>query len=205
MTLSTQIDVLIEELNTFNIIPERLKKLEELSKIILSQKDKSEQVNLNFICIHNSRRSHIAEFTMRLACDYYGIDFIKTFSGGTEATALNHRVAISLEGLGFEVNIKEEGDNPVYNISYNEDSREETPMFSKVFDDDFNPKQDMIAVMVCSEAEENCPYVPNAEYRYVLSYEDPKFSDDTPQEVQVYQDKVKEVGTEMFYLAKLLA
>ena len=49
------------------------------------------------------------------------------------------------------------------------------------------------------QADQDCPFIPGAAFRLSLSYEDPKLSDGTPQEAQVYDAKVVEIGTELLY------
>jgi len=54
--------------------------------------------------------------------------------------------------------------------------------------------------MTCSDAETNCPFNPDAEVRFPLKYEDPKKSDGTEQQEQVYSERNKQIATEMVYL-----
>ncbi|MDZ7659387.1 hypothetical protein [Fodinibius sp.] len=71
-----------------NEIPdERKRKLEEIANYIRSK----DQPKLTFICTHNSRRSHLCQIWAAAIADYFGIDNVETYSGGTEATAFNPR------------------------------------------------------------------------------------------------------------------
>jgi len=191
----------LKSIATQNIPENRKKTLQQLAALINEVKEANGHVNLNFICTHNSRRSQMAELTMRLFAFKHDLDFISTYSGGTEATALNHRVVNALESHGFQVTVAEEGENPIYAINFSEERDEEPAMFSKTFDDESSPEK-MIAVMVCGDAEENCPFIPAAEHRFALTYEDPKFSDDTAEEELVYQNKVLEISSEMNFLCE---
>jgi arsenate reductase len=76
--------------------------------------------------------------------------------------------------------------------------------FSKKFDDDFNPKTNFAAIMTCSEADENCPFVPGAEFRKSITYTDPKEADGTNREVEVYDERCRQIATEMFYMMNLV-
>tara|TARA_Y100000815_G_scaffold75705_1_gene64528 strand:- start:125 stop:472 length:348 start_codon:yes stop_codon:yes gene_type:complete len=108
-------------------------------------------------------------------------------------------VASTLANTGFEVRMLSEGKNPVYGIKFSEN---EHPVicFSKRMDDDFNPKSDFAAIMTCSQADEGCPFVPGAEKRIPITYEDPKAFDDTPQQAEKYSERSKQIATEMLYV-----
>ena len=66
---------------------------------------------LNFICTHNSRRSHFSQIWCQVLADYYGIP-LRTFSAGTEATAVNPQVIETMRRVGFQVKAGT-GANPV--------------------------------------------------------------------------------------------
>lgn len=183
----------------FDSIPsERKGRLREVADYIRSKKESGEIARLNFICTHNSRRSHLAQIWTAAAADYYGIQNIETYSGGTEATAFNPRAVAAIDRAGFKVN-DPGGENPKYEISFSDDAK---PMicFSKKFDDDFNPKTNFAAIMTCSDADENCPFVPGAEFRKAITYIDPKEADGTDREAGVYDERCRQIATEMFYM-----
>ena len=54
--------------------------------------------------------------------------------------------------------------------------------------------------MTCSEADENCPFVPGASKRISLYYEDPKISDGSGEESKVYGERSFQIAQEMFYI-----
>lgn len=58
-------------------------------------------IAVNFICTHNSRRSHLCEIMFRSACNFYRLENVATYSGGTEGTALYPVVAESCARHGF--------------------------------------------------------------------------------------------------------
>lgn len=197
--LNPKIATLIESLDLESdlIADNRKAMLKELADLIFKIREEGE-VNLNFICTHNSRRSQLAEIWVKALTAYYQIK-INSFSGGTEGTAFNVRMVNALKSMGFELVEIESGRNPVYKFAASEDR-----MFSKVFDDAMNPTERAIAVMVCSDADENCPFVPGA-IRFSLAYEDPKAFDNTDLEETAYTNKVREIGREMIYLFTLIA
>lgn len=183
----------------FDSIPsERKEKLQEVTDYIRSKKESGETARLNFICTHNSRRSHLAQIWTATASHHYGIQNIETYSGGTEATAFNPRAVAAIKRAGFEVK-DPGGENPRYEISFSDDAK---PIicFSKKFDDDFNPDKNFAAIMTCSNADENCPFVPGAEFRKSITYVDPKEADGTDQEAEVYDERCRQIATEMFYM-----
>lgn len=178
--------------------------LTRLANLLSKENVNDGLVNVNFVCTHNSRRSQIAELTLRLFADKFGLNFISTFSSGTEATALNHRVIKALQNHGFHVNTQKNGKNPHYAINYSKESEKEPHMFSKTIEHESHPVK-MVAVMVCDDAEKNCPFISNAKHRFPLAYEDPKFSDDSLEEASVYGKKIIEIGSEMNFLCQLLS
>jgi arsenate reductase len=54
--------------------------------------------------------------------------------------------------------------------------------------------------MVCGHADENCPFIPNAERRFAVTFDDPKVSDDSPQEAATYDERLLEIGSQFYYL-----
>ncbi|MBC6996806.1 protein-tyrosine-phosphatase [Neolewinella lacunae] len=157
-------------------------------------------VQLNFICTHNSRRSHLGQVWTAVAAAHYGLENIRCYSGGTEATAFNPRAVAALERAGFVID-NPGGENPRYAVHFSEDA---APVisWSKTFDDPANPTEDFAAIMTCSDADENCPYIPGAAFRLPLTYDDPKEADDTPEEAARYDERVQQIGREIFFAVK---
>src|SRR5690625_48007 len=93
------------------------------------------------------------------------------------------------------------GENPRYLVRYS-DNNEREPLicFSKKFDDPWNPLNDIIAVMTCSDADRHCPSVPGADYRISIPFDDPKQADNSPLESQVYDERCRQIATEMLYM-----
>ena len=183
----------------FDSIPnERKETLIEVAQYISDELTEKGEVKLNFICTHNSRRSHLAQIWTQTAANYYEIEGVETYSGGTEATAFNPRAVAAIERAGFHVK-NPVGENPRYEVKFSEDAK---PMicFSKKFDDPENPEKNFAAIMTCSEADENCPFVPGTSFRKAVTYRDPKESDGTDHEKETYDERCRQIGTEMFYM-----
>jgi arsenate reductase (thioredoxin) len=182
----------------FDSIPEeRIAILDSFAEVIKKYLKRNSRADLIFICTHNSRRSHLAQIWAELAADYYGIVGIRTYSGGTEATAFYPSAVGVVKEFGLDISIKKEGKNPVYLINYYDDNIQKA--FSKVYNDKANPQENFIAIMVCSHADANCPTVFGASTRVSLPYDDPKEYDGTDQENEKYMERFLEIGTEILY------
>jgi arsenate reductase len=190
----------IEQLSTeFEQIPaSRKETILQLTHFVQSKINTGQPVFMNFICTHNSRRSHISQLWAQAAAHYYGIKNVFCFSGGTEATAFNPRAVKAMQDAGFDIKITKASYNPVYEVRFAEDA-EPVIAFSKSYDDAFNPQRDFAAIMTCSHADENCPLVLGASARIALMYDDPKEFDGTPLEAAKYAERVNEIGREIFY------
>lgn len=173
--------------------------LEPLIEYIQNKVLNNDEVRLNLICTHNSRRSHLSQIWAQTAAYYFDINKVFCYSGGTEATAMFPVVAKTLSNQGFQIKTIAEGNNPVYAIKYSEN---EPPVigFSKTYEDDFNPKSEFVAILTCSQADGGCPFIAGAEKRIPITFEDPKAFDNTPQQAEKYQERSIQIATEMFYV-----
>lgn len=187
----------------FDRIPEdRKQKLLELSAFLREKSGKEEPIKLTVICTHNSRRSHMGEAWLHAAAEWYGLENVKTYSGGTEATAFNPRAVAALERAGYSVEtVDANSDNPVYRLSLGRGYEPERH-FSKKYDHSTNPKEGFAAIMVCAEADAACPFVPGAAARFALPYNDPKAFDGTEQEAEQYDARCRQIAREMFFVMK---
>jgi len=199
MKLLNPIQEFIEALDTANLSEERKTVLQPLIDYINSKKQEKKAIKLNFICTHNSRRSHLAQIWTQTMAEYFRIKNITCYSGGTEATAVYPMVVETLENTGFEISKEGDSKNPVYSIKY---ALEKTPMiaFSKKYDDQANPAASFAAIMTCSQADEGCPFVAGSEKRISIMYEDPKISDGTPQQQEVYAARSEQIAIEMKFV-----
>lgn len=189
----------------FDQIPaDRKANLEILAEYARTRRAAGEPVLMTFICTHNSRRSHMGQLWAAVAAAHYGIDGVQTYSGGTEATAFNPRAVAALERAGFRIAPTTEPPNPRYQVRFS-DAASPQECFSKKYDDPSNPQANFAAVMTCSEADEACPMVAGAALRVSLPYVDPKGSDGTPGETAAYDERAKQIATEMFYLFSKVA
>ena len=194
-----KLNATVGSLEIASIPDERKPLLELVIDYIRMKRAKGETVKLNFICTHNSRRSHFAQVWAQTMAAFYEVDSIFCYSGGTEATALFPKVAETLEGQGFQIGITKEGANPTYEISF-ADNHPPVIGFSKTYDDAFNPESGFAAIMTCSHADENCPFVAGCDARLALTYEDPKLFDHRPQQSEKYKERSLQIASEMKYI-----
>lgn len=176
---------------------ERKELLTVLADYIAKRHTDGLPIRLNFICTHNSRRSHLGQLWAAAAAHVHGIENVSTFSGGTEATAFNPRAVAAIERAGFRVT-NPGGNNPHYQVSYSDDCPPSV-CFSKCFDDAANPVADFAAVMTCTDADQNCPAIVGAR-RISLPYRDPKEADDTPFEAERYDERCRQLAVEMLWV-----
>lgn len=190
----------------FDKIPaERKEQLQKLAAYISKKNRDGEIPRLIVICTHNSRRSHIGQLWLAVGAEYFGLPLIETYSGGTEATAFNPRSVSALKRIGFDIsNTQANTQNPKYEVRWSK-AMDAYIAFSKKFDDEPNPTSSFGAIMVCTEADEGCPFVPGCDFRLSLPYDDPKAFDDTALEATKYDERVLQIGREIIYTMYLVA
>ena len=179
---------------------DRIEKLESIAKAFANE----EVLKVNFICTHNSRRSHFSEILFRTAALHYGLNHVQTFSGGTEGTALYPAVAGSCNRFGFEIIDMQAHEQRAWKIFHPTLETESTTplLFSKVYSHELNPQVGYHAIMVCDSANEACPAVFGAKERHSLMFVDPKRSDGTEQQSKVYDETLMLIASELGYIAR---
>ncbi|WP_282043263.1 low molecular weight phosphatase family protein [Winogradskyella flava] len=197
------IKIQIEDLDTASISAARKELLLPLIDFIQNKVNTDSIINLNFICTHNSRRSHLSQVWAQTIAHYFEINNVFCYSGGTEATALFPSAAEALISSGFKIEKLSNEANPVYAITYSETAH---PVigFSKTFDADFNPAKEFAAIMTCSSADKGCPFIAGAEQRIPMTFEDPKAFDNTPQQAEKYRERSLQIATELKYVFSMI-
>jgi len=195
-TLKKYIEELIPDVEQIPSV--RKETLSNIAEYIRGKQEASKSAKLMFICTHNSRRSHLAQVWAAAVASFIGVDELETYSAGTEATAFNPRAIAALQRSGFIIEGKE-GENTKYKVRFG-DEHKPVVCFSKVISHPVNPSGDFAAIMTCSDADENCPFVPGTDFRASLPYRDPKESDGTDHEQEVYDERCNQIATEMLYL-----
>jgi len=199
MALFTKIDEIISTLDLETITNQRKETLQPLVDYLKMKMNDNKKIRLNFICTHNSRRSHLSQVWAQTMAHHFNIKNVFCYSAGTEATAVFPMIIETLQNSGFKIKKQSENINPIYNIKYSES---ESPIvgFSKTIDSDFNPTSEFAAIMTCSQADEDCPFIHGAEKRIPIPFEDPKVFDNTPQQKEKYNERSLQIATELFYV-----
>ena len=114
-----------------------------------------------FLCTHNSARSQMAEGLLR----HLGGDRFEAHSAGTEATRVRPLAIRAMHELGIDI----------------------SQQTSKTLDPYVNDRFDYV-ITVCDDANEACPYFPNAAHRVHWSLPDPsKATGSEAEQLAVYQ------------------
>ncbi|HMO14326.1 MAG TPA: protein-tyrosine-phosphatase [Pirellulaceae bacterium] len=196
--LQQYIDLRIKE---FGIIPtQRRAELMQLAQFVAECLAAARAVDIVFVCTHNSRRSQFAQVWARAASIHYSIDQVRVFSGGTEVTACDLRTVAALRRAGMVIEVVDPHvPNPIYRISMTHAGAGDVCCFSKLVGQPPNPTQGFCAVMTCSQADEMCPIVAGCEARVTIAYDDPKLSDNTDFESEVYDERCRQIAREMLF------
>ena len=193
--LSKTIQIIFNQIVT----QERKEILQPLIDYIQNKVNSNKEIRLNFICTHNSRRSHLSQIWAQTMAFHFKVKNVFCYSGGTEATAMFPKVAETLSNQGFQIEMLSNENNPVYAVKF---GKNEHPIicFSKTFDADFNPNSQFVAIMTCNNADEACPMVFGAEARIPIKYNDPKAFDGTELMNAKYAERSLEIASEMYYV-----
>ncbi|MBN8642954.1 MAG: protein-tyrosine-phosphatase [Flavobacteriales bacterium] len=195
-------DILSKTIQSISVIPvpnERKEMLQPLIDYVQSKVNSKEEIRLNFICTHNSRRSHLSQIWAQTMAFHFKVKNVFCYSGGTEATAMFPKVGETLVNQGFEIQKLSEEQNSVYAVKFNE-NQHPIICFSKTYFDEFNPKKHFGAIMTCNNADEGCPMVFGAEARFPIKYDDPKAFDGTELMNEKYAERSLQIASEMYYV-----
>lgn len=186
---------------TFDALDEPQRKAgRELAEWIVANHEPGQPVHVTCVCTGNSRRSLLGAAMGNLAAAYYGMPEIHFHSGGTAPTACNRRTIAKLTAIGFDIEATggeaRRGDpataNPIYRMRWG--TGLETREFSKHYADPSNPQEGFAALMICSEADAECPVVAGAALRVSLPLLDPKMYDDGAYEAAKYAERRDDLG-----------
>lgn len=188
-------------LEQVKIDDERKSLLASHAKEIAAEYKYQAVLSLQFICTHNSRRSQFAQVAAAYAAESFDLQ-LELSSGGTEATEVAKGVLEALKTIGFAYEYKAEKQShkikhPLW--------LKEIELFSKTFDHPSHQLKDSIAVMVCSHADENCPFIPGVRKRLSLPFEDPKEFDGKVNEKEAYLDSFWQICAELYFLMQCLS
>lgn len=199
--IQSNCDILVSEFDL--ITADRKVLLVKISDYIQRKVDAQLTVNLMYVCTHNSRRSHLGQIWAAVAANYFNIKNVQTYSAGTEATAFHPNAIATLRELGFIVVQENAANNPVYSVKFGSPT-DYVSCFSKTVHDPANPQSEFAAIMTCSDADENCPFIPGVEMRIGTTYEDPKAFDGTALQNEKYIERSFEIARECLYVFSIL-
>ncbi|WP_333695421.1 arsenate-mycothiol transferase ArsC [Flavobacterium sp.] len=189
----------IESIAKMAVPNERKAVLQPLVDYLQNKVNRNDEIRLNFICTHNSRRSHLSQIWAQTMAFHFGIKNVFCYSGGTQATAMFPKVAETLVHQGFDIQQLSETENPVYAVKFDE-NQHPIICFSKAYFDDFNPKSKFGAIMTCNNADEGCPLVLGAEARFPIKYDDPKAYDGTELMNEKYAERSLQIASELYFV-----
>lgn len=179
---------------------EHLQSINQLSDWIAKNWTPDSTLHVLITCTGNSRRSILGASMGNLAAAYYGFDNIRFHSGGTIPSAFNKRTIATLKEIGFQIeptgDEAERGDSKTPNLIYlvKWGKGLEAVEFSKRYNVKTNPQSDFSAIMVCSEADQECPTVPGASLRISMTFIDPKLYDEGAFEKSKYAERRDDIG-----------
>jgi arsenate reductase len=177
---------------------ERKTLLLKISDAITKEYTLNKEVNLNFICTQNSRRSQLGQVWSFYAAHYFKLN-INAFSGGTEVTAFYRNTVKTLQKVGFEFQLTDfSHQNPTYQISF-KGTKKAVLGFSKFYSDPLN-KEPFMAITTCNNADVNCPFIPTASHRFHLPFLDPKHADGSDTQEETYLQTSQQIAGEVYFI-----
>jgi arsenate reductase len=176
----------------------RKQQLDVISQTIQQQLVANHSCQILFVCTHNSRRSQFGQVWASVAAAYYGVNNVEVDSAGTEVTAFHSNAIQALRLDGFQLLALKPEQNTRYLIDFG--GHDHLQCFSKHISELSPDFKEVIAIMTCSEADEQCPYIPGVAQRFSLPYSDPKLADGTPTVLQMYHHRSREIARDCLYL-----
>lgn len=177
---------------------------QRLVEWIVKNHKPGQPLHITVVCTGNSRRSILGSTMGNIAASYYGMPEVRFHSGGTAPSAFNSRTIAALKEVGVGVeptgNEAPRGEpktaNPIYRVRWGQadDPSTESLEFSKTYFDASNPQSGFAALLVCSEADAECPLVKGASSRISMPYLDPKIYDGSPFESAKYAERRDDIG-----------
>lgn len=170
-------------------------------------KRKSEVV---VICTGNSRRSMLTSTLGNVIAAYRKWPEVHFHSAGTAPSAFNVRTIAALKQIGVEITEtgsqaksgKKGEKNPHYKVQWGKDKHAYSLEYSKALGDVSLPGNEFAALIVCSDADKECPVVEGAAIRVALPFDDPKAYDGKPNESDEYA-KTRDLIAQTLLLIKI--
>lgn len=189
-------DALLREFDDISL--ERKNQLNQLANYIQTQQSKQQESQLLFVCTHNSRRSQLGQVWASVAANFFGISHFSAFSAGTEVTSFHNHAIEVLRLEGFQIIETGAVSNPKYLIDFG--ASKSLNCYSKTIKEATDQLTNFAIALTCTDAAENCPFIPGAALRVSLPYEDPKIADGTSVAIQSYRKRSREIARDCLYL-----
>ena len=157
---------------------------------------------VKFICARILRRSHFSQ-VWDVSLQYFLNEEIETI-WRNRCHGMSSKYIKALRQLGFKITCADlEADNPHYKVYYSTDNF--IDCYSKAYTDSVLPQKDFIAIMTCSDSDDNCPLVPGAKKRFSTTYDDPKEFDESVNPVEHYKERSLQIAHEALYTFQSLS
>lgn len=188
---------------------QRLAMLDDLAAHVSKTLKTRREIQLAFICTHNSRRSQMAQIWAHAAAWINGIPGVASLSGGTEVTRFHPSARMAMHTLGFSfTRVDGNGDhesgppNEHWRTAVDASGFEPLFCYSKHYEQVLHSERPFTAIMTCSHADKHCPVIPGAEARFAMYFDDPGEFDGTDNERAAYLKTAVEIGREILYVFK---
>lgn len=186
--------------NAEEILPDRAARLTEIADAWKAIHQKHGFLRVTAVCTHNSRRSQAMQLWIKVAAEFHKVKHVYSYSGGTEATAFHPHMLTTIERHGFIVEHLDSFPNPHIHIPVSPDDDAMDILYSKKYDESYNPQSAFAALMVCDQAAEACPIVQGALVKHTLPYVDPGAYDEKKDWYDAYQDCFRHIGADMLFV-----
>lgn len=178
---------------------ERRRVLENIADYIFGAVQIDKNATILFIGTNNATRSIMVEAWAHAAAQYYHIEDVHIYSGGTQVTQVSPFSIKALEDAGFIVYKISDNDNPRFAIKYSYNLKP-VILFSKKFDNRDMPRLNYGAIFVCPNADLNVPFLKGMNFRSSMHFFDPSAYDNTPGQLEKYKERCHEIAVEVFYI-----
>lgn len=198
-SLLPELSEFVEGLDVSEISPDRKTFLDPLKDLMELHKKEGSQINLNFVCTHNSRRSQFAQIWGSIFMSMSGISG-EVVSSGTEKTQVHENVIETLLEIGFRV-IPRKG-KEIKNVVFHSFNQNPVKLYSKTIEE--LDLDSFAHIFVCSQAKETCPVILSDSKSYYLPFEDPGSHDQSQNPIHHYIKSAQEIATELYYVFGLM-
>ena len=192
-------DFFITALKDLQISENRHVLLESIANAIVKVLRQKQPVCLHYISTYNSRSSQISQVWSSYASNYYQLNHIENFSGGTEVTAFHRNTVKTLQKVGFTFKILEfSHQNPKYSITYHH-YKKPIIVFSKLYNHEL-PIFPFIAITTNANEREDSLCIPEAIQNFEMPFKNLKSLDNSIYKTEKYLAVNKQIAGEIHFI-----